>query len=272
MQRYKRLMSIVLTIAMIMSMVPFSTISASAEDFSGAFFEPQGGYPEGYGPDYAQNQTETAADQTASASWSVGFTNPVSTPQSNTVSADAQDEAEDDTPRNDPDDDGRLRIRPVDGTLTLTIDGETAYENPAAKRMVFFITDDPYFFPNATPRKMAEYYRAIYPEFDMDRAMSMMEGLGLDPGRAIAGFSKGMKKQTALVLGICSGTRYLLCDETFDGLDPVMRQSAKSLIAQEIVDRAYLICAGQIVFSGTGEGLVNDENARKVYLGPSFNP
>ena len=125
MQRYKRLMSIVLTIAMIMSMVPFSTISASAEDFSGAFFEPQGGYPEGYGPDYAQNQTETAADQTASAGWSVGFTNPVSTPQSNTVSADAQDEAEDDTPRNDPDDDGRLRIRPVDGTLTLTIDGET---------------------------------------------------------------------------------------------------------------------------------------------------
>ncbi|MCR4672344.1 MAG: ABC transporter ATP-binding protein [Lachnospiraceae bacterium] len=120
---------------------------------------------------------------------------------------------------------------------SITVDGERAYENPRAKRMVFFITDDPYFFPNATPGKMAEYYRAIYPDFDVPRAMSLMEGLGLDTGRAIAGFSKGMKKQTALILGICSGTRYLLCDETFDGLDPVMRQAAKSMLAADMESR-----------------------------------
>ena len=50
-------------------------------------------------------------------------------------------------------------------------------------------------------------------------------------------FSKGMKKQLAVLLGICAGTDYLFCDETFDGLDPVMRQTVKSLFANDIEER-----------------------------------
>ena len=50
-----------------------------------------------------------------------------------------------------------------------------------------------------------------------------------------------MKKQAALLLGICSGTRYLFCDETFDGLDPVMRQGVKSIFASEMEERGLPI-------------------------------
>ena len=46
-----------------------------------------------------------------------------------------------------------------------------------------------------------------------------------------------MKKQLALICGVCSGTKYLLCDETFDGLDPVMRQGIKSIFASEMERR-----------------------------------
>ena len=46
-----------------------------------------------------------------------------------------------------------------------------------------------------------------------------------------------MKRQLALLLGICSGTKYLFCDESFDGLDPVMRQGIKSIFAREIDER-----------------------------------
>ena len=46
-----------------------------------------------------------------------------------------------------------------------------------------------------------------------------------------------MKKQLAVLLGICAGTDYLFCDETFDGLDPVMRQTVKSLFANDIEER-----------------------------------
>ena len=64
-----------------------------------------------------------------------------------------------------------------------------------------------------------------------------MEKFGLDPGRKVNTFSKGMKKQLSVLCGICSGTKYLLCDETFDGLDPVMRQAVKGLFAKEMDER-----------------------------------
>ena len=48
-----------------------------------------------------------------------------------------------------------------------------------------------------------------------------------------------MKKQVSLLLGLCTGTKYLLCDETIDGLDPVMRQAVKSLFAAELMQRDF---------------------------------
>ena len=42
-----------------------------------------------------------------------------------------------------------------------------------------------------------------------------------------------------MLLGISAGTKYLLCDETFDGLDPVVRQGVKSLLAAEIMGREF---------------------------------
>ena len=49
----------------------------------------------------------------------------------------------------------------------------------------------------------------------------MMKQFHLDGKRKISTFSKGMKKQLLVILGISTGTKYLFCDETFDGLDPV---------------------------------------------------
>ena len=57
--------------------------------------------------------------------------------------------------------------------------------------------------------------------------------------RRINSFSKGMKKQVSILLGLCAGTKYLLCDETFDGLDPVVRQAVKSLFASELLNRDF---------------------------------
>ena len=65
----------------------------------------------------------------------------------------------------------------------------------------------------------------------------MMDRFGLDRGRKINTFSKGMKKQLSVICGICANTRYLLCDETFDGLDPVMRQAVKAVFVKEMEER-----------------------------------
>lgn len=84
---------------------------------------------------------------------------------------------------------------------------------------------------------MMKYYKAVYNGFDENRFNDLMERFGLDKGRKINTFSKGMKKQVSVIIGICANTEYLLCDETFDGLDPVMRQAVKSLFANDMEER-----------------------------------
>ena len=126
-------------------------------------------------------------------------------------------------------------VRPDGGILH--VDGEPAFENETVKRNIFYISDDQFSFPNATPEEMGKYYELLYPEFDRQRLHKIYDDFGLDEKRKIKTFSKGMKKQVFLLAGICSGAKYLLMDETFDGLDPVMRQAAKSLLATNMVDK-----------------------------------
>lgn len=119
----------------------------------------------------------------------------------------------------------------------VTVDGEPVYDNPAAKEKVFYISDNQYFFRNGTPRDMLYLYQAYYSGFDGRKWQELMDKFGLDCRRKINTFSKGMKKQLSIICGICAGTKYLLCDETFDGLDPVMRQAVKTLFVREIGER-----------------------------------
>ena len=126
-------------------------------------------------------------------------------------------------------------MKPDEGEIF--IDGLSVYENEEAKKLVFYISDEQYFFPNSTPKEMIEYCSAIYEDFNQDRAYTLLEKFGLGRDRKINTFSKGMKKQLSVILGICAMTKYLLCDETFDGLDPAMRQAVKSMFIAEIEDR-----------------------------------
>lgn len=123
-----------------------------------------------------------------------------------------------------------------DGGMVL-VDGMQVYDNVNAKKCFFFIGDEPYFFSTATPRDMEKYYSSVFPSFSRESYYLYLANFGLDSRRKINTFSKGMKKQLALICGVCSGTKYLFCDETFDGLDPVMRQGIKSIFAQEMERR-----------------------------------
>ncbi|MCR4908098.1 MAG: ABC transporter ATP-binding protein [Lachnospiraceae bacterium] len=126
-------------------------------------------------------------------------------------------------------------LKPEEGEIK--IDGKGVYENVEVKRDLFYISDDQFYFPNDTPKDIMQFYRGYYPGFDTGRFLKLIAGFGLDENRKIRTFSKGMKKQLFVALGLSSGTRYLLCDETFDGLDPVMRQAVKSLLAKDMEER-----------------------------------
>ena len=128
-------------------------------------------------------------------------------------------------------------LKPDEGEIE--IDGESIYDNEKAKACIFYIPDDSYFPADYTPRDIADFYRCYYPKFDVQRFSKFLRQFHMDDKKRISTFSKGMRKQLLVLLGVSAGTKYLLCDETFDGLDPVMRQGVKSLFASEIMGREF---------------------------------
>ena len=120
-------------------------------------------------------------------------------------------------------------------------DGVPVWENTDVKKTIVYLSDDQYFIPHATPLDMARLYEAVYPTFSRKKYREHLKLFGLDEKRKINTFSKGMQKQVSFLLGLSAGTDYLFCDETLDGLDPVMRQTVREIIAAEVADRGMCV-------------------------------
>ena len=125
--------------------------------------------------------------------------------------------------------------RPDSGTVH--IDGEEVYENEELKQRIFYISDDQFSFLNSNMEEMAQYYAAIYRNFSFEEFKKLSDLFKLDVRRKLNTFSKGMQKQAHIILALSCRPDYLFCDETFDGLDPVMRQAVKRLLADAVLER-----------------------------------
>jgi len=122
-------------------------------------------------------------------------------------------------------------------TGDILYDGEPVFENTAVKNRIVYLSDDPYFLPHCTMNDMRDFYASVYPDFSGKRYEALTKQFGLNPRRRIVTFSKGMQKQVSMLLGLSCMPKYLFCDETFDGLDPVMRQLVKNLIITDVAER-----------------------------------
>ena len=125
--------------------------------------------------------------------------------------------------------------RPDSGSITL--DGQEIYENPAVKARIGSIPDDVFFYPSASLEEMRRFYRGIYPQFDDQLFDKLYEIFRLPKHSQIRRFSKGMQKQAAFHLTICTRPDVLVLDEPVDGLDPVMRRQVMSLILGDVAQR-----------------------------------
>ena len=122
--------------------------------------------------------------------------------------------------------------RPDSGSITL--DGAPVYENPEAKARMGSVPDDIFYFPSATLEDMRRYYQGIYPKFDLEMYKKLFEAFELPKNVPLRRFSKGMQKQAAFHLTLCTRPEVLVLDEPVDGLDPVMRRQVWSLILSEV--------------------------------------
>ena len=122
--------------------------------------------------------------------------------------------------------------RPDKGEITL--EGAPIYENPEAKLRIGYIPDDIFYFPSASLEDMHKYYRGIYPNFDDALFERLFEVFKLPRKGPMRRFSKGMQKQAAFHLAICTRPDVLVLDEPVDGLDPVMRRQVWSLLLSDV--------------------------------------
>lgn len=117
---------------------------------------------------------------------------------------------------------------------TIQIDKEDIVDNEKIKQEMVFVPDDLFFYPSYTLNDMAKFYKALYPKFDLPYLEKLGKGLKLDFNKKINTFSKGMKRQCALILALATRAKYMFFDETFDGIDPVVRVFFKKVLARQM--------------------------------------
>ena len=83
---------------------------------------------------------------------------------------------------------------------------------------------------------MDKLYPEYYPNFSFKTFENLLEVFGLERKKRIRGFSKGMQRQTEIILGLSAHPKYLLLDETFDGLDPQKKEITKKLFIEYIAE------------------------------------
>jgi lipopolysaccharide export system ATP-binding protein len=102
--------------------------------------------------------------------------------------------------------------------------------------------------------------------------------------------SGGEKRRLEITRALVTSPKLMLLDEPFSGIDPIAVYEVQKIVRRlkqrglgilitdhnvretlKLVDRAYLIHKGEVVYEGAAEQLVNDPKAREIYLGPEFN-
>lgn len=137
--------------------------------------------------------------------------------------------------------------RPDEGSAL--IDGEGVFDNRVLKQNISYLPDDHYFFKSANLVQCAEFYKRFYPNFSDEYFDTLVGNFGLNKKRPLNTFSKGMLRQCEVILALSAMPKYLLCDETFDGLDPLMRGYAKrELMAYVAENNATVILSSHNLF------------------------
>jgi ABC-2 type transport system ATP-binding protein len=123
----------------------------------------------------------------------------------------------------------------------VLVDGIAPFENSEVKSKLFFISDYPYFIPQATVNDMADFYARIYPNWSRKRFEELCTLFPISAKDKIVNMSKGMQRQAALICALATQPSYLLLDEIFDGLDPVMRQLLKRIVSREVAEHGMTV-------------------------------
>lgn len=131
------------------------------------------------------------------------------------------------------------------GSVSIDVNGKRVkpFDEREVKRSLFYVTDDPFYFANADLVTMRDFYCGFYPNWSDNSFKILVDIFGIDPCKRISDFSKGMKRQAAMILALSAKPKYVLLDESFDGLDPNIRTIVSNLLAEYIAETESSVIA-----------------------------
>ena len=187
-------------------------------------------------------------------------------------------------------------VRPDEGTVCF--DDKEVTRKPIHKRArlgMGYLTQEPSVFRKLT---VEENIQAILETCRMRRSdrqlrlKYMLDELDLTPLAKSKAYtlSGGEKRRLEITRALVTSPKLLLLDEPFSGIDPIAVYEVQKIVRRlkerglgilitdhnvretlKLVDRAYLIHKGEVVYEGSAAQLVEDPKAREIYLGPDFN-
>ncbi|MGH7410204.1 MAG: LPS export ABC transporter ATP-binding protein [Candidatus Methylomirabilis sp.] len=187
-------------------------------------------------------------------------------------------------------------LKPDRGRVLLN--GEDITELPVYKRArkgLGFLSQEPSIFRKLT---VEQNLMAVLEILDLTteerrrRLESLLQELDLTHLAKSKAYtlSGGERRRAEITRSLVTSPNFMLLDEPFAGIDPIAVADIQAIIARlkekgigvlitdhnvretlQIVDRAYLICEGQVLVSGTARELASDERAREIYLGDRFS-
>ncbi len=186
-------------------------------------------------------------------------------------------------------------IRPLAGRVLLdekTISGMPMYKR--ARLGIGYLAQEPSIFRKLT---VWQNVMAVAETLSMkkteriDRVRQILEELDVMRLAKSRGYqlSGGERRRVEIARALVLKPKFLLLDEPFAGIDPIAVEDIQRIInalrskglgilitdhnvreTLQTIDRAYIMCDGRILKSGTAEFLASDPEARKIYLGEKF--
>ena len=122
----------------------------------------------------------------------------------------------------------------------VEVGGECVFENEKIKKDIIYVSDDPYFPFSSTIKSLKVFYSSFY-NLNEDLYQKYLSMFNLKENALISSFSKGMKRQVSLLFAMAISPKYLLLDECFDGLDPLVRLNFKKALTELIQDKKITV-------------------------------
>lgn len=119
---------------------------------------------------------------------------------------------------------------------SINVDGKEIFDDPEIKQKILFVSDEFYIPSGSRLKDLENMYRSFYPGFDHEYFIENARKLNLPQDKKVSLFSKGMRRQAVMLCALSCNCSYILFDETFDGLDPVIRNHFKNLMYEKVAD------------------------------------